>query len=320
MQMKIVLLVLVLLLGGFVMPAFAQQCNNGSLDVTLGTGSRTSNIDGISTLSYTCQANANPTYYTLCLFIGEGTAPATGLAPRRLTDYNNHFLDYNLYSNAARTNIIGPPPTGGSYAVYTWNVLVPGSWQQITPTLPIYTRLSAIPSATPAANYQAQLSNNKIQYSWSNTGYPSSCLTGNSGISTLYIGVTASAPSGCTMDITSVSTLDFGTVQTLNSDVTSSSAIELNCPSNTQWQLGLSNGLNNTGATRRMKKDNAYITYDLYKDSSRTQRWGNTLNADTYTGTGGNGVISVPVYGKVPAQATPPAGAYSDIITVTLTY
>lgn len=310
----------VALMCSFSPSVFAQQCNNSSLNVELGAGSRTSNTDAIANLNYNCQANSQPTYYTICLFAGEGTFPATGLVPRRLTNYNNGFLNYNLYSNPARTSIIGPPPTGGGYPVYTWSVLVPGAWQQPTFTIPIYTRLNSIPAGTDSGGYQAQLANNQLRYSWSNSGYPSSCLSGNTGISNLYIGVTATAPSGCSMDITSASNMDFGTTSTLTSEVNSSSAIQLQCPSNTQWQLGLSNGLNNVGTTRRMRNQSNYVRYELYQDSSRTKRWGNTANTDTYTGTGGANTIVVPVYGKVPVQNNVPAGSYSDTITVTLSY
>lgn len=300
--------------------AWGQQCNNSSLNIELGSGSRSGNTDAIANLNYNCQANDQPTYYTLCLFAGEGTAPATGLVPRRLTNYNNGYLNYNLYSNPARTNIIGPPPTGGGYPVYTWNVLVPGAWQQPTFTIPIYTRLNSIPAGTESGAYQAQLANNQIRYSWSNTGYPSSCLSGNIGVSNLYIGVNATSPSGCSMNITSASNMDFGTTSSLNKEVNSSSAIQLECPSNTQWQLALNNGLNAVGTTRRMRNQSNYVRYELYQDSARTKRWGNTANSDTYTGNGGAATIVVPVYGRVPTQSNVPAGSYSDTITVTLSY
>lgn len=318
--MKRVGLIAIIALGLWSSQAWSQQCNSSSLNIDLGPGNRSNNTDSIASLNYNCQANAQPTYYTVCLFIGEGFYPATGLVPRRLTNYNNDYLNYNLYSNAARTNIIGPSPTGGGYPIYTWKVLVPGAWQQPTFTIPIYTRLNSIPTGTDAGNYQAQLLNNQIRYSWSNSGYPSSCLSGNIGISYLYIGMTATAPSGCTMNITSASNMDFGTTTSLTNDLNSSSAIQLECPSNTQWQLGLSNGVNAVGTTRRMRNQSSYVRYELYQDTARTKRWGNTANADTYTGTGGATTIVVPVYGKVPAQNDVPAGAYNDTITVTLSY
>lgn len=317
---KLLTVMCVLMCCAYSTTAQAQQCNNSSLNVELGSGSRSSSTDAIANLNYNCQANAQPTYYTLCLFVGEGTAPATGLVPRRLTNYNNGYLNYNLYSNPARTSIIGPPPTGGGYPVYTWSVLVPGAWQQPTFTIPIYTRLNSIPAGTDSGGYQAQLANNQIRYSWSNTGYPSSCLSGNTGVSNLYIGVTATAPSGCSMEITSASNMDFGTTTSLNNEINSSSAIQMECPANTQWRLGLSNGVNNVGTTRRMRNQGNYIQYELYQDSARTKRWGNTANTDTYTGTGGANTIVVPVYGKVPNQKNVPAGSYNDTITVTLSY
>ena len=65
-----------------------------------------------------------------------------------------------------------------------------------------------------------------------------------------------------------------------------------------------------------------YITYELYRDAARTQRWGNTPGTDTSDGTGAgeSSPLTQTVYGRVPPQATAPAGAYTDIVTVTLTY
>jgi spore coat protein U-like protein len=62
------------------------------------------------------------------------------------------------------------------------------------------------------------------------------------------------------------------------------------------------------------------VSYELYRNSARTQRWGNTLNSDTVIGSGTGGTQNLTVYGRVPAQTTPSAGTYNDTITVTVTY
>lgn len=62
------------------------------------------------------------------------------------------------------------------------------------------------------------------------------------------------------------------------------------------------------------------IAYQLYQNATRSTVWGNTVGTNTVAGTGNGNVQLLTVYGSVPAQATPPAGTYSDTVTVTVTY
>jgi spore coat protein U-like protein len=65
------------------------------------------------------------------------------------------------------------------------------------------------------------------------------------------------------------------------------------------------------------------LNYSLYRDSGRTQNWGNTVGTDTFSGlviTALGLPASVTVYGKLPANQFVAPGNYSDVVTVTLTY
>ncbi|MFX5809037.1 spore coat protein U domain-containing protein, partial [Acinetobacter baumannii] len=55
-------------------------------------------------------------------------------------------------------------------------------------------------------------------------------------------------------------------------------------------------------------------------DSARSNNWGSTIGTDTVTGTGSGLTQTLTVYGQIAAAQTPLAGAYSDTVTVTLTY
>lgn len=79
---------------------------------------------------------------------------------------------------------------------------------------------------------------------------------------------------------------------------------------------------NVSGTQRRMAGPaGQYIAYELYRDTARTQRWGNDTagGSDTVNGGGGN-PSSVTVYGRVPVPSEMVPGSYSDTVTVTLTY
>jgi spore coat protein U-like protein len=61
------------------------------------------------------------------------------------------------------------------------------------------------------------------------------------------------------------------------------------------------------------------ITYGLYTDVNRTDPWG-APPSDHVSGTGNSNAQTLDVYGRVPAQTTPPTGTYTDTVVVTVTY
>lgn len=122
--------------------------------------------------------------------------------------------------------------------------------------------------------------------------------------------------------INSTSTLDFGTTGMLTANVDSTSTLAVQCTNTTPYSIGLDAGLG-TGATvavRKLTNGTKLINYSLYTSSARTTVWGNTVGTDTVAGTGNGASQSYTVYGRVPAQTTPAPAAYTDTITVTVTY
>lgn len=123
--------------------------------------------------------------------------------------------------------------------------------------------------------------------------------------------------------INSATTLDFGSSGVLSVDRDAGSAVTVQCTNTTPYNIGLNSGIG-TGATvgnRIMTgPGNATIGYSLYKTAARTTVWGNTVGTDTVSGVGNGLAQAYPVYGRVPAQATPAAGTYTDTVTATITY
>lgn len=303
-------------------PASAQACYIGATTgIAFGVVSPDANTDTQTNLTYTCQSNANPVYFKLCMTIPEGS-PLTGINPRRMTNYNSSVMNYNLYSDAARTQIIGPPPAGGGFPVYTFNAMVTGGYVQVQFNAPIYARVPAGQSLPAGNTYQSQLNGGTLNWAWSSSGYPADCNSGAGGTGsvTFYQGVTAVESNACR--ITLATDLNFGSTGAVSANIDQTSSIMVRCPTGTTWRLGLNNGSYASGTVRRMRNAAGnYVTYELYRDSPRTQRWGNTLGTDTSNGTGAGETspVTQTVYGRVPAQAAA-SGTYEDTITVTLTY
>jgi spore coat protein U-like protein len=102
-------------------------------------------------------------------------------------------------------------------------------------------------------------------------------------------------------------------------------------PANTRvdYAIALSTGTSGSYAQRFMTSGAPRLNYNLYLDAARTVVWGNgSGGTSTITGTlavgpgQGNGTksASYPVYGRAPAQQDPAVGAYTDSITLTLTF
>ena len=133
---------------------------------------------------------------------------------------------------------------------------------------------------------------------------------------TVQMTVTAS----CT--INSASTLNFGSQGVLAANVDQTSTVQVQCTNTTPYNIGLNAGTG-TGATvavRKLTNGANTLTYTLYSDSGRTTVWGNTVGTDTVSATGNGAGQSYTVYGRVPPQTTPAPAAYTDTITVTVTY
>ena len=130
--------------------------------------------------------------------------------------------------------------------------------------------------------------------------------------------VTATVQASCTV---SASNLAFSAYTGVENDT--NTAVSVSCTTSTPYNVGLNAGAG-TGATVSSRKmtgpSSSLLNYALYRDSARTQNWGNTVGTDTVSGTGNGTAQSLTVYGAIPASQSASPGSYSDTIVVTVTY
>lgn len=128
----------------------------------------------------------------------------------------------------------------------------------------------------------------------------------------------------CDVSSTAPTDLDFGTATLLTGNLDQTSTITVLCTTGTDFDIGLDAGSHESTpddiTTRRMTDGSAHVGYQLYQDAGRTTVWGNTVSTNTVSSSGTGNTQGFTVYGRVPAQTTPPAGSYSDSVTVTVTY
>jgi spore coat protein U-like protein len=130
----------------------------------------------------------------------------------------------------------------------------------------------------------------------------------------------------CTVN---AATLDFGSTGLLATALTASTSLSVTCSSSTPYSVGLDNGAN-FSTTRRMRQGATtnFIGYGLYLDAAFTNAWTTASSSTTCTttnscalGTGNGSAQSITLFGQVPALGTGPApGAYTDTVTITVTY
>jgi spore coat protein U-like protein len=118
--------------------------------------------------------------------------------------------------------------------------------------------------------------------------------------------------------------MGFGTVQLLNTDYTATSTVSVTCTTDAAYDLALDEGENQSATTRRMTDGTDFVSYRLYNDAGHTTLWGDDTTFGSVNAGIGSGVEQdVTVYGRVEAAdnaTTPPAGNYSDTVTVTVTF
>jgi spore coat protein U-like protein len=135
---------------------------------------------------------------------------------------------------------------------------------------------------------------------------------------TATMSVSATVLSACVVGATP---LAFGNYTGAVSNQTANVAVT--CTNGTSYTVALNNGTGSgaTAALRQMTGPaSATLGYAIYSDSARSVVWGSTTGTNTVAGTGTGLLQTITAYGQIPASQAPSPGAYTDTVTVTLTY
>lgn len=90
------------------------------------------------------------------------------------------------------------------------------------------------------------------------------------------------------------------------------------CDASTSYSIALGPGTG-TYDTRLLQNGSHQLAYNLYTDVIHSTVWGDgSGNSDLINGSGTD--ADYPVYGSMPAGQNPYVGAYSDVVTVVLTF
>jgi spore coat protein U-like protein len=315
--------------------SLAQSCSAnspalafGSVDVVAGStnyGSGTYTNTTTSNVVVTCGVGLltiGSVKFSACINI----AGANGGILRTMSSGSNS-LSYNLYTDSARTAVWGtsgstPGPVVVNLAITS---IVLGA--SASSTVPIYGKLLSTDNTTAIAGSYTGTPTATIGYnsSYSLLGTPADptpCTSGASNSSAFTLTATATVTNDCAITAT---TVNFGSsVGILNSNKTATGTITATCTNTDSYSIALNKGTTSGASlTNRLMagSGSAVVQYQLYTNSGHSTIWGDgSAGTSTNGGTGTGNSQSYTVYGLVQPQPTPAPNAYSDTITVMVTY
>lgn len=345
--MKVLLLGLLLIAGLLAAaPARATAVCTAIADPTLPFGNVNSNAPGATTgtlnITVSCTTAALSLLATtgvrVCVGIGAGSGGGSSSSWRTMKTSASDSMNFQLYNTSNFSQVTGLTPRGTPPAqelamTYSVPLLTGGSGAQSTQ---LFAQIPANQILASGA-YSSTFSGANVVLTWAwnevllgTATVPATCNGGatgtNSASAAFSFTATANVLPQCGSYVTT--NMNFGNVTgSIPANIDQTATLTLTCLKNTAYQVSLNNGQNNPTATstRRMATtigaSTYYLTYELYRDSTRTQRLGNTLTVDTASGTGTGSAQQLTIYGRVPpVTGQPPAGTYNDVVQVTITY
>lgn len=301
-----------------VFPLHAQSCTMQiASTVDLGTVDPASANPTDSVVPATLSCTSRWEYVRACVNLGL----VSGSWTMRTMKQGTYTLNYNFYQDAARSYLWTSTQDPANKTAI-WDQYNSGGTLVRNPS--IYVRIFGGQNPKPGV-YTSTFSTNEgsIQVAdFSSAAGPPACTSSSPPVSSRFsFTVTVNVGSSCSV---SAANIDFGQRGIINAPVNATGLITTTCGSGTNYSLALSAGTG-VGATmndRRMTRSGGSETlvYRLYRDSGRTQSWGDgSGGSTTVSGTGTGAAQTSTVYATLPPQSAA-VGSYADTITVTVTF
>ena len=138
--------------------------------------------------------------------------------------------------------------------------------------------------------------------------------------------VSAQIVAGCLVigGATNYGLLDFGTQSALSTSTLNTSlggtTVTFQCTPGVTLSMSLDGGQNSASGTRNLKRSGGsqLLAYQLYSDAAYSQVLG--IGASLNVSYADPTAIKLPVYGRTLLSGTLPAGIYTDVVQVTVTW
>lgn len=297
----------------------AQSCSFTATDMsfgavdTLGGGP----VSSTATISISCTgALLTSPRILICPGIGAGSGGASSAAARQMKN-GTSSLNYQLYADSGHSLTWGSNnwPYPALPPVFATNLNILGF---VNTSTTLYGSVFGGQGAAAPGSFVSNFTTADTYFIY-RYSTDTSCATPSGTLAGVTFAVNANVAANC---LVSVGNVDFGTRGVLSANVDAQGSVTATCTAGTTYTISLSGGTANAAPTaRKMSKAAETVTYGLYKDTNRSQPWGDaTTPGSTMAGTGTGSAQVLTVYGRVPPQTTPTPGTYTDTVVVTLTY
>jgi len=135
--------------------------------------------------------------------------------------------------------------------------------------------------------------------------------------------VSASIVAGClVVGGSNYGNLNYGSYSALSTSTVSSAltgGVQLQCTPGVTLSMSVDGGQNNSsGRHLKLNSGSAQVAYQLFSDAGLSQSLGISQSISVAYGNANN--ISLPIYGRVVLPGNQPAGTYSDVLQVQLSW
>ncbi|PYC28609.1 Csu type fimbrial protein [Pseudomonas mosselii] len=149
---------------------------------------------------------------------------------------------------------------------------------------------------------------------------------GAHAVTTSTFQVTAQIVAGCLVvgGVTAYGVLDYGTSSALSTATLSTSlggsTVTFQCTPGVALSMSLDGGQNSASGMRNLKRSGGtqLLAYQLYRDAAFSQSLG--IGSSVAVSYSDPTAIKLPVYGRTTLTGTLPAGTYTDVVQVTVTW
>jgi len=281
-------------------------------------------VAGQSTLTVSCNfTSALAIGALVCLNLGPGS---NGQQDPRLLGNGGNRLQYRLSTSSSMAPVWGTTTSGTPIQLTFIRPLLGG--QPPSQTVTIYGQVLPNQFTVPTANnattnytetFGGTATLNYLFYTVTLANCASVPM-----VTTVPFTVTAPVVNNCTISTSqNMAFSGAGSASLLNNPIDAAATLAVRCTNNDAYRIRLNGGTNGTVAQRYMRRSGGTerIAYSLYTDSARTLPWGDgSAGTTSYTSVGTGNVQTVTVYGRVPAQAAPTPGSYTDTVQAVIEF
>jgi spore coat protein U-like protein len=230
---------------------------------------------------------------------------------------NDKKLRYQLYGASNRTSPYKLGVTVVNQMNLSFNIV------RINETVSTNSSFDVYGSILDTANLEAGVYTDTVQATLQYADVPwfppDGCGLPGTKTTTTTLLVRAVVKPFCTLDVSQH--IDFGSWQDLDKARDQEGAVSINCDKSSTYSVKLGWGAQGSAKTRNMASGSEKIAYNLFQDANRAQLWGDDVSTGFLKDQKSDGTIKkVPIYARVPKQATPSPGTYTDNVVVTLEY